>query len=368
MNSLDKSDFDKLFDSLPLTPEQKENTELRAQLAAANKLLAEALNASQVLRNELAAANKRIEEAEKQDQAVTVMVKDGYIVDIELNTVSFPEDLADGGHKFYAKPIPPADVAELQRRSQFWVDRCGTLEARIAELERKIAKLNNPSVSADQWRTLAETNERLLKISQDRCYVLEHMLAEQQAQAVFVAVRETGERLIEASGKQFHTKLGDHYQIPHDAMEDFGRAHDAMLDTSEELQKLLSREREKAVPEGWQLIPIDSTPEILKAMRDAIALAKRISSDEATLAYGAIFPAAPSPASLKAMTKWLPIKTAPKDGTVIDLLHAKYGRMCDAWWDDGVWSATGEATGFIGWMPIPDYPSPASLNEKEGGE
>lgn len=68
----------------------------------------------------------------------------------------------------------------------------------------------------------------------------------------------------------------------------------------------------------------------------------------------AVESAAPS-----APSQWQPIETAPKDGTVIDLLHKEYGRMCDAWWSelDGSWSATGEKDGFTHWMPQPPAPN-----------
>lgn len=57
-------------------------------------------------------------------------------------------------------------------------------------------------------------------------------------------------------------------------------------------------------------------------------------------------------------TGWQPIETAPKDGTVIDLWHKEYGRLCDTWWDagDGVWAATGTTRAITHWMPIPEEP------------
>lgn len=52
------------------------------------------------------------------------------------------------------------DVAELQELAQFWVNRCGILEGRIAELERKLRieeqfrldSMTKPAVGHDYWQ------------------------------------------------------------------------------------------------------------------------------------------------------------------------------------------------------------------------
>jgi hypothetical protein len=65
--------------------------------------------------------------------------------------------------------------------------------------------------------------------------------------------------------------------------------------------------------------------------------------------------------------QWQPIETAPKDGTVVDLLIAGK-RFVDCWWrkDEGAWDCDGgyslhvRSSDPTHWMPIPEGP--------EGGE
>jgi len=35
------------------------------------------------------------------------------------------------------------------------------------------------------------------------------------------------------------------------------------------------------------------------------------------------------------MMEWERIEGYPKDGTVVDVWHAEYGRITDTWWDEG---------------------------------
>ena len=54
---------------------------------------------------------------------------------------------------------------------------------------------------------------------------------------------------------------------------------------------------------------------------------------------------------------WEPIKTAPRDGTIVDLFHKTAGRIVDSWWDDGCWVATLEGDeAYSHWMLPPDPP------------
>lgn len=57
------------------------------------------------------------------------------------------------------------------------------------------------------------------------------------------------------------------------------------------------------------------------------------------------------------MTDWIPIESAPKDGTIIDLFVPIYGRIINEWWDTHhqCWSCEdiGEPTH---WMKSPGDP------------
>jgi hypothetical protein len=48
---------------------------------------------------------------------------------------------------------------------------------------------------------------------------------------------------------------------------------------------------------------------------------------------------------------WQSMDTAPKDGTIIDLWHSRYGRLCDVWWDDA-WVTAAEDNFFTHWRSI----------------
>jgi hypothetical protein len=55
--------------------------------------------------------------------------------------------------------------------------------------------------------------------------------------------------------------------------------------------------------------------------------------------------------------RWQPINTAPRDGTVIDLMLTGGCRMTDQWWDDEDKSWCGlEESMFTHWAPLPEHP------------
>ena len=65
-------------------------------------------------------------------------------------------------------------------------------------------------------------------------------------------------------------------------------------------------------------------------------------------------------------SKWQPISTAPRDGTVIDLLTKCGMRFTDEWWDDedGCWSCLLSDGMFSHWMPLPSPPVHRDTNDE----
>ena len=58
-----------------------------------------------------------------------------------------------------------------------------------------------------------------------------------------------------------------------------------------------------------------------------------------------------------AMPVWQPIKTAPRDGTPVDLWHRTGFRVTETWWtDDSCWSCDMVNSRFTHWMPLPKPP------------
>lgn len=64
---------------------------------------------------------------------------------------------------------------------------------------------------------------------------------------------------------------------------------------------------------------------------------------------------------------WQAIETAPRDGTVIDLLTKEGVRFTDEWWveDDGAafWTCLFQDDMFSHWMPLPLPAPPAAITE-----
>jgi len=118
------------------------------------------------------------------------------------------------------------------------------------------------------------------------------------------------------------------------------------------------------IPEGWQLVPMEATPEMIGAAGWA-------NTPEVHKDYQKMLAAAPKPQKIMSdgTIGWQPIETAPKDGTNI-LVYTAYGQ-CEVYWgdcgweqkacifveDDGYWNA------FLcvlptHWMPLPAPPQP----------
>lgn len=55
---------------------------------------------------------------------------------------------------------------------------------------------------------------------------------------------------------------------------------------------------------------------------------------------------------------WMPIESAPKDGTPVDLWHRDGFLVTETWWDreDGCWVHCFEDADFTHWMPLPTAP------------
>lgn len=117
------------------------------------------------------------------------------------------------------------------------------------------------------------------------------------------------------------------------------------------------------IPAGWKLVPEKPTAEMLKAVWGCAHPGNWIFAPEDWWAEMLKFaPAAPSPAPAAVpAAQWMPIETAPKDGT--DILAIEGNAIYKAAWnaDCECWSAfcgqpvvsTPEPTA---WMPIPAAP------------
>lgn len=59
---------------------------------------------------------------------------------------------------------------------------------------------------------------------------------------------------------------------------------------------------------------------------------------------------------MSAPAKWQPIKTAPRDGTIVDLWLTGGGRMTDQWWEeeDNTWCGLEDYL-FSHWAPLPEF-------------
>ena len=49
---------------------------------------------------------------------------------------------------------------------------------------------------------------------------------------------------------------------------------------------------------------------------------------------------------------WLPIDTAPRDGSIIDLWHKNGFRVTEVWWSDDCWSNAMDDKDFTHWSPV----------------
>lgn len=141
------------------------------------------------------------------------------------------------------------------------------------------------------------------------------------------------------------------------------------------------------IPAGWKLVPRVPTERMISA-----GLSARITSvDPGSFARSAAFcqyqgmveaaPAAPSPApAAPSAAQWMPIETAPKDGTWVliaaqdrdDISTSKYDNEREAWVD--CWDDESECFQYRGnrhapkyWMPLPAHPDTPGAQPAQGG-
>ncbi|MBP2290764.1 Lar family restriction alleviation protein [Azospirillum rugosum] len=163
------------------------------------------------------------------------------------------------------------------------------------------------------------------------------------------------------------------FDIPADAPQHAIDAVKARLEEARrEVSVVLSAARAVApavVPDGWKLVPVEPTPEIVTAMGDVLDSADADGEPcwhtEAERAYRAALSAAPASPTTTAQG-WQDIATAPKDGTEV-LIYA--GAVFTACWTRGydnirqehfgcfVTDAYDKLFSATHWMPLPSAPS-----------
>lgn len=148
--------------------------DLRVQLSAANAQSAEywrelqslTLN-NECLRKIAEEANKRLEDAEKQEPVGTLGW--GGTVMMYAHNRDAVCKLTHGKHPLYTSPIPPADVAELQRRIHGYESEADRLSVeniqqgkRIAELERDVKE--RAEATQENYEVILKLRERIVEL------------------------------------------------------------------------------------------------------------------------------------------------------------------------------------------------------------
>lgn len=107
---------------------------------------------------------------------------------------------------------------------------------------------------------------------------------------------------------------------------------------------LASKPGEVAVPNGWRLVPVQPTPEMVRAAQNCPEGHGQKWHSVHKAKWAAMLAAAPTPQpqAHADARPWLPIETAPKDGTAI-LLWEQYS-ICPfvGFWCGGRWTVSKE--------------------------
>lgn len=253
----------------------RDNDKLMERAEAAEAETAKAKHVAHALSVDLIAAEAKLKAASEQEPRYFVQYQGQPMEEVDTEFDFFRAE-AHGARteKFYASPIPPADV-------QHTVD---VLQAEIDRLAGEVANRNRRAVEGDE---AVAANAQVHEYYEKRVSELERKLAEQQA-----AIQSKNQALLRWTVGTCVCQTKTHEPEQHALNCPYRIAQEAFNvspDTAE-LNALLAQAEErgmkKAVPEGWQVVPKEPTEEMVR---------KGATCVYSDWAYAAMLAAAPKP-------------------------------------------------------------------------